>query len=132
MEDKQQKQGISTVRTPDFVSRYSNNLRFETYASDLKMLFGQSDMASGSEVVEQHTAMTIPWAQAKLAIYYLQAQIILYEGQTGKPVAVHPISIPLPLPDAPAADEVEKYPNAQETLDKLRQHREEFIASLNP
>ena len=120
---------IPTIRMPEFVSRYSNNIRFESYGMDLKLIFGQSDQASGSEVIEQHTAITLSWAQIKLAIYYLQVQLMVYEGQTQKPVSIHPVSIPAAFPNEPPA-EVKSDPHAKETLEKLRQLREEFIASL--
>ena len=66
----------------------TNNVRFESYASDLKLIFGQSDLGSGKELIEQHTAITMSWAQVKLAIY-AQANLIMYKTQTGVPVQGH-------------------------------------------
>jgi hypothetical protein len=113
------------VRTNDFVSRYSNNLRFETYGSDLKLIFGSSDQATGKEIIEQHTAVTISWQQAKLAIYYLQVQLVLYEAQAG-PVKLHPVARPQAFPnEVPEASKDD--PRAEEILQFLRILRERVL-----
>ncbi len=116
------------TRTQDFVSRYSSNLRFESYASDLKLLFGQSDLGSGKEVIEQHTAITMSWPQVKLAIYFLTAQLMAYEAQTGMAVPIHPILFPPAWPDEPPEEAVQADPNAKETLERLRELRERLIS----
>ena len=130
MADASNKSELQIHRTADFVSRYANNMRFESYGSDLKVLFGQSDQASGKEVIEQHTAITLSWPQVKLAIYYLQAQLTVYEGQTGRPVIIHPISIPQPFPDE-VPEERQGDQHAQETLEHLRDLRRQFISGVN-
>lgn len=117
-------------RTDDFISRYANNLRFQSYASDLQVLFGQSDMGSGKEVIEQHTAITLSWSQVKLAIYYLTAQLIMYEEQMEVPVQIHPLLIPIAWPDEPPEVALKTDPNAKQTLERLRELREKLISGL--
>jgi hypothetical protein len=90
------------VRDEDFVSLYSNNVQLEQSAWDLKLIFGQLDQSSGKAVVEQHTAMTIPWAQVKLLAYFLELQVGSYEAEYGT-IRIHP-SIRPPLPDASQVD----------------------------
>jgi hypothetical protein len=116
-------------RAADFISRYANNMRFESYGSDLKILFGESDQASGKEVIEQHTAITASWPQVKLAAYYLQVQLLVYEADLGRPIAVHPVSIPPPFPDE-VPPESQNDPHAKDVLERLRALREQFISSL--
>lgn len=112
-------------RTEDFISRYSNNLRFESYGSDLKLIFGESDQATGKEIIEQHTAITLSWQQVKLAIYYLQLHLVLYESLYGL-VKLHPVAVPQAFPDeVPEASK--NTPRAEETLLFLRKLRERVI-----
>jgi hypothetical protein len=111
-------------RTPDFISRHANNVRFENYGTDLKIVFGESDMASGSEVFEQHTAITMSWQQAKLFSYFLQTQLIAYETQMGAPIQIHPVSIP---PDVPKEVETSDLPHAKEVTKAFRTLRQRMF-----
>jgi hypothetical protein len=91
----------------DFTSLYANNISFESSVWDLKMLFGQLDQSqgAGNPVVEQHTAMTVPWPQIKLMAYYLVVNLALHQNQSGNirvPAGVLP---PRPDPSDPALDE---------------------------
>jgi hypothetical protein len=117
-------------RTAEFVSRYANNVRFESYASDLKIIFGQSDQPSGKEIIEQHTAITLSWAQVKLGIYYLRAQLLMYEAQAGA-VSIHPLLVPAAWPDEPPEAAGKDDPRAKETLERLRQLREQLISGTS-
>jgi len=60
---------------PDLDSVYANNTILEISAFDLKIIFGQLDQRTGKDPVDWHTAVTLPWAQAKILSYFLQAQI---------------------------------------------------------
>jgi hypothetical protein len=60
-------------RSPDFESLYSNNFAFESSVWDFKIIFGELDQTLG--VIEQHTAMTLPWSGVKLLIYYLETNV---------------------------------------------------------
>jgi Protein of unknown function (DUF3467) len=78
-------------REEDFSSLYANNVSYEASVYDLKLLFGQSDLSRNR--VELHTAMTIPWLQAKLMAHYIQMNVAVYEAENGKikiPARMHP------------------------------------------
>jgi hypothetical protein len=114
-------------RTEDFVSRYANNVRFESTVFDLKVLFGQTDLSEApKEIILQHTAVTFPWADVKLAIYYLTTNLIAHEYENGK-VHLPPSQVPPELP--PLAPEFAKNPLAQEAHKAIAKYREEFIAA---
>jgi hypothetical protein len=120
---------VQFARVADFVSRYANNVRLEAYGTDLKLIFGQSEQSSGREVIEQHTAITISWAEVRILIYYLSVQLAVYESQIGAPVTVHPVLRPSPIADPP--DEILKAdPRAGHTAEILRRIREELLASI--
>ena len=114
-------------RTPDFISTYANNLIFEASAWDLKLIFGQLDQSSGTAVVKQHLAVTIPWPQAKLALFWLRVQIEGIETQSGK-IPIRQDLIPSELP--PITQEQEKDPAAKKFYQRYSELRAEFIKSL--
>lgn len=71
-------------RSADFVTRYANNVRFEGSVWDLKTYFGtldqgEPDPKSIPAAVDFHTAVTIPWIQAKLMLYNLHVQVMFHE-----------------------------------------------------
>ena len=69
-------EALQYERTPNFISTYANNAYFESSAWDLKIIFGQLDQPIGdSAIIKQHIAVTVPWAQAKLALYYLRLHV---------------------------------------------------------
>jgi hypothetical protein len=74
----------SVERVEDFVSGYSNNVQFENSAWNLKILFGELDLSGPKPVIEQHTAITVSWVEAKLLAYFLQIQIAAHELENGK------------------------------------------------
>src|SRR5690242_17810640 len=77
-------------RGENFESLYSNNVQFQPFEWDLKILFGELDVQPNKEtgdnelIIDQHTAITIPWIQAKLAIYFLTLQVGIHEMTNGK------------------------------------------------
>jgi hypothetical protein len=110
-------------RDENFVTLYANNITFEAAIWDLKMIFGQLDQRD-KIVVEQHTAITIPWLQAKLLIYLLQVNVSVFEAEHGKiQVPERFIQEPQVLPGSPSAE-------AEAQIKIVRQVRDEFIASL--
>jgi hypothetical protein len=103
-------------QSEDFESVYANNVLFESSIWDLKMLFGQLSLSNGRQRIELHTAVTIPWLQAKLMAYYLQSNLTFYEGEHG-PIKIPQGMTPPPLP-APADS---RFMAAREAVDKIRQ-----------
>lgn len=63
--------------TEELTSDYANNTFLQPTIWDLKVLFGE--LTAQGKGIEWHTAITIPWAQAKLFSYYLQLNIESYE-----------------------------------------------------
>lgn len=96
-------------RIEGFTHRYANNVRYEATVHDLKLIFGESDLEAGPEVIKQHTAITIPWSVAKLTRYYLGINVLFHELYVSKiKVASNQIPLPFPEPtkDAAAADPI--------------------------
>ena len=78
---------------------YANSTTTEITAWDLKILFGQIEQHTGKFVTDWHTAVTMPWMQAKILDYYLQAQIAWYE-KSYMPITIPAGSVPA-IPEVP-------------------------------
>jgi hypothetical protein len=113
-------------RDADFESLYANNVHIETSVWDLKLLFGELDQRGDGDgngaVIRQHTAMTIPWMQAKILAYFLSVNIMIAEHQRGR------INIPAGvMPPAPDSIPPSTPPAPQDLLDRLTElHRRLF------
>ena len=111
-------------RTSNFISTYANSVYFEASAWDLKLIFGQLDQTSANPAVQQNVAITVPWAQAKLALFWLRLHIEVAEVQVGKFVLRKDV-IP---PEAPAlTPEQEKDDMTKITHDLYVRLRDEFL-----
>jgi len=99
----------------EMTADYANNTMFESTIWDLKLIFGEFSQRPNS--VEWHTSITVPWAQAKLMIYYLQANVAAYEINTGK-IKMADQVLPPEWP-APSAKQT-KDPKAVETFETLK------------
>jgi hypothetical protein len=115
-------------RDEDFLSEYANSARFESTVYDLKIIFGQTDLGSGSEIIRQHTGITIPWALVKIMLYFLQINLMFHEAHNGK-VLIPPTQIPAPFPESPPP-EAASDPVALKALEAAKEFREEFLAKL--
>lgn len=94
---KEQEDGQpATEKQPDFdfEAVYANNSHFEASVWDLKILFGQLEQHTGKSIVDWHTAITIPWMQAKLLDYYLRINIALHEIESGSRININPRVLP--------------------------------------
>jgi hypothetical protein len=117
--------------TEDFSDVYANNINFEPTTFDLKILFGQLNQAFSPNIVEQHTAVTIAWAEAKLLLHFLNIQIAAYEQVNGR-IALHPSVLP-PAPNPPDEATVKTEPKALEVYQTLKRIHDEFVRNaLNP
>ena len=117
--------GTKLGENDEVAAEYANNTMFEPTIWDLKLIFGE--YSQRSESVEYHTSITLPWAQAKLMLYYLQANIAAHEVANGKikiPGAVIPPEWPPPTP------EQAKDPKSHEVFETLQRLREQFMDSL--
>lgn len=84
---------VEFKRNEDFEALYANNVQAEISVWDLKVIFGMLDQSVVPNRVLQHTSVTVPWAQAKLFLYYLEVALYLHELQNGKvliPPAIRP------------------------------------------
>ena len=119
---------IRAEREPDFASKYANNIRFEATVHDLKLIFGQSDLSRGAEVVQQHTAITIPFSLLKSALYFLRLNLAFHELYNG-PVSVASPQIP-PLFEPPSEEVIAQDPRALEAHAIATRLRDELLESL--
>ena len=103
---------------------YSNNINFQQSEWDLKLIFGQLDWEEDHYVVEQHTAITVAWLQAKLMIYYLSVQMGVYEKFHGK-IPIPPAAMP-PQPPPPTEEQA-KDPAVAPMYDYMQKRWEEFM-----
>jgi hypothetical protein len=105
---------------------YANNTMFEPTIWDLKLIFGEWSGRSNS--IEYHTSITVPWAQAKLIMYYLRANIAAHEVINGRIKIPQEVMPPEWTPPAPEQQTGEQ--KSEEIFKALQQVREEFMESL--
>ncbi len=109
-----EKKPVEFRRDPeDYATRYANNAYMEATIWDLKIIFGQTDIALGPNIVVQHTAITMPWPYVKIFSYLLQSQIVAREAEDGHIPCPTTILIPPPekIPEEAAANF--KHPDEQ-------------------
>ena len=82
----------------DFEALYANNVQFQPSEWDLRAIFGEVDFEDGRPFVQQHTSISLPWAQAKIMLYFLAVQIGAYEIANGKIVIPGTVLPPDPAP----------------------------------
>ena len=110
-------------RTRDFVERYANNVRFESTFWDLKILLGVYDQSVPRPNFFVHTAMHLPWAQAKLVAYYLYMNTLFHEASSGEiPIPAGMIPDKLQLPETMKDD-----PKAQALVERLERLRNDLF-----
>ena len=101
----------------EFARYYANNVYFESNAWDLTIKFGQSDPSQGPNVIVQHAAVTLPWPQIKVMLYFLQLHFMAYEADHGR------CKVPKGVIPAP--------PSGADSGSMFRQFYDDFIAA-NP
>jgi hypothetical protein len=115
-------------RHENFESWYANNAQFWASEFDLRMTFGELNVSGEKVEVQQHTAMTVSWLQAKLMLYYLSINIGLHELSHGK-IPIPPSLLP-PDPEPPTAEQLETDPNANNMYEFIKTARAQFFESL--
>jgi len=71
-------------RAENFLARYANNVNYETSVFDLKFVFGELVQPIGkTPYVEQHTALTVSWLEAKIAALFLSMNVAMHENKFG-------------------------------------------------
>ena len=115
-------------RADDFTTRYANNIYFESTAWDLKITFGHVEQATGQVVIRHDFAVTIPWPQAKLAIFWLRLHVEAAEAEVGAKIPIRKDLIPADLPPPePTEDDDPALRRFRETYERLRK---EFVATI--
>jgi len=115
-------------RADDFVSRYANNAQYESSLWDLKLIFGQLDQSISSQTVIQHTAVTIPWLQVKLLVYFLQINLIAHEASNGRVMVAPGI---VSEPPIVKKEEASRFGWSEEAIEQIQKHYRNFMAA-NP
>jgi len=116
---------VTGLEEAEFDSVYANNARMELSVWDLKMFFGQLEQHTGKATINWHTAVTMPWIQAKILLYFLRANIAFQEIHTGR-INI-PDSIVPPLFDSPTDEAVAADPKAMEFYEACKKLREEMF-----
>ncbi len=92
----------------------------------MKIRCGLLDQSAGGPgVVRDQVFLTIPWAQAKAALYFIAANIAIHEGLDGFPVPFPEALFP-PEPQPPTGPEATR-PGALEMYARLKQIRDGFV-----
>jgi hypothetical protein len=117
------KKPIEYKRRDDLLELYANNAQFLSSAWDLKIVFGELDQSLGSNVVVQHSAITMPWSHAKVMALFLLIHVTGHESQMGRIPVPHGI-IPEPPKEAPLG-------TSEKTLKAFKKLYDDFIAA-NP
>ena len=120
---------LETHRAEDFRAVYSNHVVVNSSAWDLTLTFSRFVEVDGKSGVEQEVTATIPFGLAKLATYWMEAQIIANEIETGRRVSMRESLYPPPVPDL--TPEQEKIPFFVKYREEMERLRERFIASLS-
>jgi hypothetical protein len=115
-------------RAPDFTTSYANHIYFESTAWDMKLTFGHVDQATGTIVIKHDFAVTIPWPQAKLALFWLRLHIETAEAELGVKIPIRKDLIPVELPKP--EPEQENDPSAKRFYEIYQRIRAEFLATL--
>jgi hypothetical protein len=114
---------ITTRRHENYENWYSNNVHYQQSEWDLKMVFGQLDWTGQNYEVEQHTAITMAWLQAKLMLYFLSVQVGVYEMTHGK--ITIPINAMPPEPQPPTEEQAQD-PVVTEMYHYMKKKWEQF------
>ena len=98
-----QKESVNNGKD-EIASEYANNILLEPGNWDLKIFFGQWYEQDG---IDWHTAVTLPWPQIKILIYYLRVNLAIFENSNG-PVKVPKNALPR-LPEPPGDGDENKW-----------------------
>ncbi|MGA9721239.1 MAG: hypothetical protein WBQ86_02195 [Candidatus Binatus sp.] len=114
-------------RAADFRTYYANNVYIESTAWDLKITFGQLDRATAPLLVKNECSVTLPWPQAKLALFWIALHVEMAEAEVGQKIPVRKDLWPQELPEK-LPDNVETDAAAAERFRRIYNRlREEFL-----
>jgi hypothetical protein len=78
------KSSIQFTKADDLATDYANHSHLESSNWDLRITFGHLEQSLGPNNVIQTTAITLPWAQAKVLHYFLTLHLISHEAELGR------------------------------------------------
>ncbi|MGB9203418.1 MAG: hypothetical protein WCB94_05515 [Terriglobales bacterium] len=120
--------GIEFRRSEGFRNEYANNTFLESTAWDLKVIFGQADLAISPNTVVQHTGITLSWPQVKILLYFLQIHLTVHEVDYGRLTIPKGVIVDVPVPDK---ETLKQYPNAMQIYKEMCKVHDDFLAA-NP
>src|SRR5438046_3194865 len=85
-EESGQETGIT--RAENFQKFYANNVIAEGTAWDLRLTFGQFDNVLGRQTNTQLCSVMMSFGLAKLMLFWIEAQILAHEVETGRRVPI--------------------------------------------
>jgi hypothetical protein len=113
------KSNIQFTKAEDFLTDYANHSLLESSNWDLKITFGHLEQSLGPNQVVQSTAITLPWAQAKVLHYFLTLHLIGHEAEYGRLVIPSGIIGEFPLKEAPPGMNKELFQKAIKFADQF-------------
>jgi len=120
---------IEYSRTDDFQESYANNVFMESSVWDLKLIFGHTDQKVSPNAIIQNLAVTVPWPQVKVMMYFLQTHLLGQEIQNGR-IQI-PSNIIAPVPNEPSSEAVKQNPKLPEIHAAFKANYDAFIKA-NP
>lgn len=109
----------------DITTEYANNAWFGPTIWDLKIVFGElAPVLLKKGVIDWHTAITLPWTQAKLVSYYLQLNVEIHELQNGL-IKIPTVMTP-PEPEMPKTSD----PADKAVFELINEHRKRFLERM--
>ena len=112
---------VTAHRPKDFPEIYANQVFYEASAWDLKLLFSVLDQSGPTPTTKTRATITIPWAQVKLMLYFLQLQVWAHE------IDHEPITVPRKVWPPDLAIPEEAIPEVQEMFRRAKQLRTELF-----
>ena len=115
-------------RAHEFSEKYANNVQFESNVWDLRILFGLLDQSGTPTTVQQHTAINVPWQQAKLMTYFLYANVLLHESVNGRIKIADSV---MPPPIGEFFDKWQEDAKLKLAIEYLEQMRTKFLGAAD-
>jgi hypothetical protein len=111
-------------RDDTFRSLYANNIGFLATPWDFRLIFGlQEQNEKGELYVQQHTAITVSWGEAKLIAFLMNLHIRAFEVANG------PLKLPKEgIPEVPPIpDELKEDKTVQEQYRTMLKMRDDLL-----
>jgi len=119
-------------RAADFTNRYANTIYYESTASDIKLVFGHVELATDPVKIQNDFAVTIPWTQAKLALFWLRLHIELVEADLDSKIPIRKDMLPAQLPERFPEPMQEDDPRTRRFREIYERLRREFLVTVSP